>query len=232
MVEDKVQSGSLAEARERLKARDHAGAGQIAETLLNTDCSAATKAGACHILAVVMAHEGRHDEAVSMLRDAVSMDGAVAAYRVTLGDLLLKTGGITAALGEFAVACDVEPDFAPAHLQTGNALARLGQFDKAENAYMTYSELRPTDPQGKSNLGNIAAMTGRPEAAVVLYEAALALEPDMAGVLSNLGNVLMQLDRPADAVARYVEALRLQPGNPAIRRNLGIAEKRLQEGKS
>tara|TARA_R110000787_G_scaffold16622_75_gene52138 strand:+ start:69494 stop:70192 length:699 start_codon:yes stop_codon:yes gene_type:complete len=232
VVEDKVQAGSLADARDRLKERDFAGARQIAEALLKTGDDDVTKAGAHHVIAVVMAQENQQDEALSMLREAVLLDGAVAAYRVLLGDLLMKKGDITAALGEFAAACDAEPDFAPAHLQMGNALARLGQFDKSENAYMTYSELRPTDPQGKSNLGNIAAMTGRPEAAVVLYEAALALEPEMAGVLSNLGNVLMQLGRPADAVSRYVEALRLQPRNPAIRRNLKIAENMLQEDKS
>ena len=231
MVEDKVQAGSLADARDRLKERDFAGARQIAESLLKTGDDDVTKAGAHHVIAVVMAQENQQDEALSMLREAVLLDGAVAAYRVLLSELL-KKGDITAALGEFAAACDAEPDFAPAHLQMGNALARLGQFDKSENAYMTYSELRPTDPQGKSNLGNIAAMTGRPEAAVVLYEAALALEPEMAGVLSNLGNVLMQLGRPADAVSRYVEALRLQPRNPAIRRNLKIAENMLQEDKS
>jgi tetratricopeptide (TPR) repeat protein len=108
----------------------------------------------------------------------------------------------------------INPEFAEAHYNLGNALMALDRPEDAAANHEKALALRPDFPEAHNNLGNVLKELGRPYDAVAAYKKALALEPDFAEVHSNLGNVFMSLGRFGEAKAAHDQALRLNHGGP------------------
>ena len=86
-------------------------------------------------------------------------------------------------------AIRVDPEFAEAYSNLGNALKELGDLDAAVQAYDKAIRLKPRFCDPYNNLGSTYAQMGRSEDAIETYKMALMLNPALADAHSNLGNL-------------------------------------------
>ncbi len=140
-----------------------------------------------------------------------------------LANFLAARGEREAAMGHFAEALRLKPDYAEAHYNWGLALALAGRLPEAVSHYEAALRLRPDSAVMQEKLGNALVNLGRPEEAMVHYRKALELDPGSAEAEANLGVALVQLGRIPEAIGHAEAALRIDPGYVAGHVNLGNA---------
>jgi Flp pilus assembly protein TadD len=124
----------------------------------------------------------------------------------------------------FREAVRLNPDFAEAHANLGNALnQQRGRSEEAEAAFREALRLKSGLPTAHKNLGVVLNQQGRHEEAEAELRKALNLKPDFAEAHSNLGIALHRQGRPEEAEVELREALRLKPDYPEAHNNLGFA---------
>ena len=94
-------------------------------------------------------------------------------------------------------AIRVDPEFAEAYSNLGNALKELGDLDAAVQAYDKAIRLKPRFCDPYNNLGSTYAQMGRADDAIETYKMALMLNPALADAHSNLGNLYKAQGRSA-----------------------------------
>ena len=86
-------------------------------------------------------------------------------------------------------ALELNPDFAEAHNNLGNALRKLGKFDEAVVCLHRALELQPNFAEVYFNLGITFHEQRHLDKAVACYHRALELKPDFAEAHSDLGTL-------------------------------------------
>src|SRR4029453_3907725 len=79
--------------------------------------------------------EGHPSPALGALKEAVSIDPTVAAYRDTLGLVYLELGRPDMAIGELRKAVELDPKLADAHFHLGTAYAEANRWEEAVASY-------------------------------------------------------------------------------------------------
>ena len=176
-----------------------------------------------HLLGMVAHQTGRHEVAIDLIGQAISIVGTAPSYHYNLGVVLAELERYEEAVAAYDAALRFKPDFAEALSNQGIALYKLGRFGDAVAAYGAALGLKPDFARAHYNLGNALSGLKRPEEAVESYRAALRLEPDYPKAHGNLGNALKDLKRLDDAVSAYRAALCLKPDFDEAAYNLGIA---------
>jgi protein O-GlcNAc transferase len=118
-------------------------------------------------------------------------------------------------------ALRVDPDFAEAFSNLGNALKELGDLEGAVQAYQKAIKLKPRYSDPYNNLATTYAQQGRIEDAVETYKMALLLNPSLVDAHSNLGNLYKAQGRFEEAKKSYLEAVRISPQFAIAWSNLG-----------
>jgi tetratricopeptide (TPR) repeat protein len=174
-------------------------------------------------LGVVLAHQGRIDEAVAQYSEALHLKPDYADAHYNLGNALARQGRIDEAVAQYSEALRIEPGYPDAHNNLGLALAAQGRINEAMAQYSEALRLKPDYPEAHYNLGLALATQGRIHEAMAQYSEALRLKPDYPEAHNNLGNALARQGRIDEAVAQFSEALRLKPDYPEAHFNLGNA---------
>jgi Flp pilus assembly protein TadD len=120
-------------------------------------------------------------------------------------------------------ALAIQPDYADAHNNLGNALLQKGRVDEALDHFHVAVELQPGDASARNNLGNALLSAGRLGEAIPQYEEALKLQPNFAKAHNNLGWSLLQTGRLDEALAHFQKALEVEPDYANAHNNLGFA---------
>ncbi len=141
--------------------------------------------------------------------------------------MLSAVHGMSGELAE-AEACShkviaLQPAFAGAHVNLGNALMAQGKNNQAEASYRRALELAPNDAQTHNNLGNLLKAQGKFAEAEACYRKALAHAPNYPDAHSNLGIVMQDLGRVDEALAHYQRAIQLKPDHADALYNMGYA---------
>ena len=147
-------------------------------------------------LATELVGEGRHDEAIAQLREAVN-DFPDA--RAGLGTELFAQGRTVEAIGvldPFVRANPANANRIPARLLLGQALLSQGQLDEGASHFKAVLDLDPNSISAKQGLATASRI--------------------LAARLLEQGN-------PAQATVSAREAARLDPGNAEARNLLGVA---------
>jgi Flp pilus assembly protein TadD len=127
------------------------------------------------------------------------------------------------ALACFNRAVQMQPDFAPAHLNQGVSLQRLGRW---QESVMSLSQALALDPGSSAPwnaLGVAMRQLRQPAEAAQCFEKAVSLAPDFAVAHTNLGAVLRELHRLDEAVDSHRKALALQSQSSQAWNNLALA---------
>jgi len=117
----------------------------------------------------------------------------------------------------------LDPKYAPAHCNLGNALQRKGRLDEAVAAYHKAIDLDPKDAAAHYNLGSALQAKGRLDEAIAEHRKAIDLDPKDARAHYNFGNALMARGRVDQAIAEYHKAIDIRPDYAGAHCNIGYS---------
>jgi tetratricopeptide (TPR) repeat protein/mono/diheme cytochrome c family protein len=166
-------------------------------------------------LGAALQAEGRLDEAVRALREAVRLSPARATARNTLGTALQAQGKREEAAREYEEAVRLEPTYASARYNLGQLRLAAGERQEAERDFREAARLQPDDADVQAQLGAVLQENGKLDEAVDRARRALALDPDHARARYNLGQALAQRGDLEGAAEAFREAIRRRPDDPA-----------------
>ena len=174
-------------------------------------------------LGVVFHQQGRNDEAIGQLQEAIRLQPDFALAHANLGVVFHQQGRNDEAIRQYREALRLKPDFADAHNNLGVALGKKGQIDEAIRQYQEAIRLKPDYADAHNNLGTALAEKGQTDEAIRQFQEALRLKPDYADAHNNLGTALGKKGQTDEAIRQFQEALRLKPDYAEAHNNLGIA---------
>jgi tetratricopeptide (TPR) repeat protein len=180
-------------------------------------------------LGVVLARQGKAQEAVDHFEQALRFKPDYAEAHNNLGAALFQAGQVQEAIDHYEQAVRLAPDFVDAHLNLGLALMGQGKAQEAIDHYEQAVRLKPDYAEAHNKLGTALMEQGRMQEAIGHYEQALRINPDYVEAHNNLGIVLMGQGRLQEAIGHYEQALRIQPDYVQAQCNWGNAL--LQTGK-
>jgi Flp pilus assembly protein TadD len=155
------------------------------------------------------------------LDDAAMHGNALAHAHAVVGTALLNERKNDAAMEQFRLAVEEDPQNKIAHLNLAEAYSRNGRDDLAIEQCRATVRLAPDDPLAHRALGALLGRARQPEAAVQEMEIAARLEPNNADTRVLLGlqqaGIFGHLD---EAIATIEEAVKLAPATPGAREAL------------
>jgi tetratricopeptide (TPR) repeat protein len=108
-------------------------------------------------------------------------------------------------------AIALDPQFALAYINYGNAMASLGKFEEAKGAFNKAAELKPRDPIAFYSLGIVAEQQKRFDDAMSFYRKSVELDPRFENGYFNLAALYANLKRYDEAVAALRKVLEINP---------------------
>lgn len=217
-----VQSGNDA-----FKSGDAAAAEKAYRQAIAEDPSSVT---ARENLAVVLARDGRLDEAIQTLQDAIALEPKRVSLHFTLGSLYTRQGKGDAAIAALQEAVALDPAHAGAHFNLGNALLRAGRADEAQAAYRKVVELQANNAEARLLLamGEIRAERwSDAEREVVAAATAVPDHPRLVEILARLRAACPQDDlRDGEEALALADRLMAADANlnAAVTRSMALAE--------
>jgi protein O-GlcNAc transferase len=178
--------------------------------------AAGTKVGEQKIVKLLERAQGRFDlgqyiEAQEVCDQVYEQD----AFRT---DNLLMLGAIHFQLSNYSESIfynqqciRVDPSFAEAYSNLGNALKELGDVAAAVQFYNKSIKLKPRYPDAYNNLACAYMQIGELQQAMETYQMALVLNPTLVDAHSNLGNLCKAQGDLDSAKKCYLEAIRIKP---------------------
>jgi tetratricopeptide (TPR) repeat protein len=178
------------------------------------------------LLGVMLAREGRSQEALSALQKAADLRPNYWPNQEQLGLFFYANGRLQDAIDAFRRVAALKPDDALPFSQLGAMYLLQGDVGRARENFEKSNQVQPT-AGSFANLGMIAFYEGRFDAAVREYEAAVGLEPTIAVHRGNVGDAYRKVGRTADARAAYLKAIELGEQALTINPNDATTESRL-----
>jgi protein O-GlcNAc transferase len=182
-------------------------------------------ADALHLLGVAASQQGRQNEAIHLISQAIAGDGGQAHYHNNLGEAYRLAHRLPEAIACYERARQLQPAFAPALNNLGLALTALGRLEEAGACCQEALRLQPDNAVANNTLAMLRAAQGRLDEAAAAYRRALSLQPTFAEAHNNLGITLNDQGRLDEAAACYRRALELRPHYAEAHNNLGTALK-------
>ncbi len=144
--------------------------------------------------------------------------------RVEIAERLMDQGRLDAALAEFGLALEDNPDLIEAHLGMGEIYRKRGQNDIAlrlfQQALATNTQDNEKRAEAYYGIGITSQVLGQVNDAIRAYLQALVLDPTKTDANRDLGTAYVQAGRPDYAVAYAKKATELNPEDQAAWCNL------------
>jgi tetratricopeptide (TPR) repeat protein len=184
----------------------------------------------CLNLLGVIAHQaGRHDEAISWIRQAISFRPDNAEFHYNLGVAQQCLGQFEEAAASYRLSLRLEPENAEAYNNLASALLRIGRLDEALASADRALRLAPSYAEAHANRGEVLRQQGCLEPATASLRRAVQLNPGFADAYKYLGLACRDQGQTDEARACLQEALRLNPDFAEAHHDLGLLS--LQERK-
>jgi putative PEP-CTERM system TPR-repeat lipoprotein len=174
-------------------------------------------------LARVYLHDGRLDEALAALEDALRLEPDSPRLLADLIWVLLRQGQTQQALERVRVGMLEHPDVADYPNLLGQLFNRQGDVPAAQRAFRRAIEVDPEFVDAYVNLAQVEAGQGRFDTAAELLHSALKREPENAGLLHELGVLEYRRGNLEAAIAAFEQSLSLEPGSAKTRAALSRA---------
>jgi tetratricopeptide (TPR) repeat protein len=177
-------------------------------------------ADAAHLLGVANLAQGRVDEAIRLIGQAIAIAPHAAAMYVNRANALRRAGRDADAVADCEAALARDPRLVEAHAIRGDALAKLDRLDEALASYDAALSLRP-DPAMRLRRADALLGGGRAEMALEAFREVAAQDPRHAAAYRGQGNALYALGRFEEALLAYDQAVTLEPANAVGHFNRG-----------
>ena len=146
--------------------------------------------------------EGRFQESVKRIRDAVAEDPNDAKLRTLMGMVAQMDDRPDDAESDFRKAIELDPSDATAYEHLARLFARTSRLEEAVATYQDAIKVRPKDPNLHQFLALLYQFGGAEEQAVEHYEEAIKYGPHLANSKNNLAYIYAEsgekLDRALD----------------------------------
>jgi tetratricopeptide (TPR) repeat protein len=177
-------------------------------------------------LAILLADEGRIDEAQQLADRAIELDVANPSAHFVAAMLSAHRGEWESAAAGYREVLQLDARNVPALVELGAALAMLGRSAEARSCFERALELDPEDAGANFHLGTMLAVSDA-DTAWLLLERSLQTDPEHADAHNNLGAILLEQGRAADAESHFRQAIAIEPSRADFHYNLGLASKAL-----
>ena len=167
--------------------------------------------------------------AFESVRHAVELDPFNTKARNFLAYLNLRNGDVDAAINQWLMVLQIDPELFAAHVDIASAYARQGNL---ERAMVHWTEALSIDAESVPvliNLGSGYAGSGDHERAVVLLGKALTLQPDEPETMVRLADGLVRLGRLEEAQGVLTRMGVVAPDHPQRSVLQGLVSSRLSE---
>ncbi|MDD3798016.1 MAG: tetratricopeptide repeat protein [Novosphingobium sp.] len=163
------------------------------------------------ILGVSLAAMGKRQEGIAALKQAVKLNGKVAAYHSNLGEIYRLDGNLADATVALQKAIELDPRNAQANNNLGIVRFEGRNYDEAIKCYRKAIEINPNFPEAYNNLGNALRKTGDITGAADAYQNALGLREIYPEAYNNLGTLLREMHKPEQAEHALRKAISQNP---------------------
>jgi tetratricopeptide (TPR) repeat protein len=177
-----------------------------------------------NLLSSALKAQGRMDEALSHIHEAIRLHPGHPQLRFNLANTLLALGRTEEAVEAYERVLAIEPDHAKANNNLAVAYQRMGVLDRAVRHYREQLTITPMDARAHANLGTALYEQARLEAADDAFARALALDPAWVAALEGRGDVARARHRLEDAERHYLQALDSRPDAPGANYGLGAVQ--------
>lgn len=178
------------------------------------------KATASNNLGVIYNEEGRYDEAVTMLKDAIAVDPKNAIAHYVLANALTKKGKFDEALAEAQTATELDKTEPAAFRAVGEAALGKGDAALAIAAYRSAIELDSNDEQEHHRLAQALGEVQDWEGAIEEERKALELNPDNVDARINLAVALHKRGDGDESIDELKTVLKKDSQNADAKRYL------------
>jgi tetratricopeptide (TPR) repeat protein len=175
--------------------------------------------------------DGKYDEAVHLLEQALAIDHRNADAYANLGSALCRLGRFGEAEQALRAAIEIKPKHPAALLNLGTLLRDRGQFAASETALQQAVKQDPGNTSALVSLGMTFGMRDRLSEAEEYVDKALRLKPRDAAALCARGWIASIQGRFDEAEKLYRAALEANPRHPgawallASRKRMSAADK-------
>ncbi|MBA5688640.1 O-linked N-acetylglucosamine transferase, SPINDLY family protein [Rugamonas apoptosis] len=163
-----------------------------------------------HYLGVIKYQQGRHQEAVDLIKKAINLDKNNPEAHSNLGLALHGNGRHQLALDSYARALALNPRHPDALNNRGNVHRDLNRLEQALSDYDSALALRPRFALALAARADVLNRLGRTQDALAAIDRALALQ-ETPELHNARGTVLQTLQRRDDALLCFEAALRCDP---------------------
>lgn len=170
-------------------------------------------------LALALAAEGRHDEALPLFRKLSTGTSSVEA-KSNYAAALAREGDMDGAIQIWREIVRGNPDQHTVRLNLANALWAKGDHATARFHFATVLKARPSDPNALNGVGLWHLMQSENAQAEAMFRKAVANGPGFVTAYNNLAITLERLNRRKEAIAVLEKALKVDPGYQEAQANL------------
>ena len=149
-----------------------------------------------------------------------------------LGIIALQTNNHQQAVDLIRKAIAINPSFAEAYNNKGNALRELKQLEPAIASFDQATAINPSYAEACFNKGNALLELLQLEPAVASFDHAIAINPSFAAAYFNRGNTLLKLKQLQPAIASFDQAIAINPLYAEACNNRGNALLELKQFKA
>ena len=110
-----------------------------------------------------------------------------------MGVIHQEQGKLDKAIDAYKKALSINPDYAEAFINLGNALREQDKLDKAIDAYNKALSINPDYAETYNNMGITFQNQGKLDEAIDAYKKAISIKPDFPGTYKNIGNALARV---------------------------------------
>lgn len=182
--------------------------------------------------AAALVQEGKMQEAVLELQEALRANPGYVDAHVNLGGLLAEMGRSDEAIAHFREVITHRPDRADVRLRLGALLLQASRFDDAAKELEEVARANPESAPAHFEFGRALVETKRDSEGIAALRRSLELDPKQPAAHVNIGIALARTGDPAGARAEFEKALEIDASTANARFQLGrLAESagRLEE---
>ena len=180
-------------------------------------------------LANTLRDDGRFVEAENLYIKLISLNEKSVYLRLNYGVLLSRRELLDAAVEQYRIGLNLDPDDHKINNNLGNILRIKGQPNEAIGHYKRSLKSKPGDADVHYNLGIALQDIKSYQEAEDEYLAAINLVPEHSLAYLNLGGLLKAMGRPFEAIECYRASYAGDRNNPDSQYNLGVVLMELGE---
>ncbi|MFH2055686.1 MAG: tetratricopeptide repeat protein, partial [bacterium] len=167
-------------------------------------------------LAMLLAYQGRYDEAIQLLERGVANDPGSRVTRFNLASFYVEVGRLDEAVTLFSRFLEEWPSEIEAWNKLGNIYFRRGDYGSALNCFERTTALDSSYVDGYYNAAIAQYQLGHIEAAAAAFNQVLEHDPLRAGCNYYLGLIMMQRGDRQAAIGYFEDFLSLWQGEQLI----------------